>query len=953
MDFFIYLKLFISSLLPIAISVVFYLARKYTRFGKLKNAAQQIVIGVVFGAAAIFGTEFGVDIGGATANVRDAAPLCAGLIFGWPAGVIAGVIGGVERWFATYWGAGGYSQIACSVATVFAGVYAAFLRKFMFDDKRPTWGIGFAAGVVTETIHMLILFLTHLDDSKRAIEIVMICTIPMALFNGMAVMLSLLLLRLIGRSRKGKLQYKKITQRIQAWLLVCVVLAFSATTFFVYIFENNSSLKQTDTILTLSIDEVKLDILDESDKNLLNITHLIASEITVDGVTDYAALAEKYKVYEIYVVNHDGLVVGSNNAETVGVFDMNSGEQSGEFMVLTDKTSGVTEYVQKYQPMSYDENEYRKFAGVSTTDGGFIQAAYDGKSFHEAVTQIMTDFTKNRLIGENGYILIIDDQMQIVSDHFNADGTPAGTDVGFFKDRFASLTADRRFEAEVNGEKCFCMYGQSEGYYIVSVYPQVDALLTRNTAVYINTYMEIIVFAILFAMIYYLIKKLVVDNIRSVNNSLSKIIGGDLDVRINIRSSDEFASLSEDINETVSTLKHFIEEAASRIDQELEYAKNIQHAVLPTVFPAFPALTTFDVYATMDTAKEVGGDFYDFYMVSSSQLAFLIADVSGKGIPAAMFMMTAKTTIKNLAQTGMPAEEVLSLANEKLCEGNDTNMFVTVWMGILNIHTGHVDFVNAGHNPPLICRNDGGYDYLRTRPGFVLAGMEGVRYKTGSFDLLPGEKVFLYTDGITEANDPDNAMYGEKRLAAYLNAHRNESYAALLQGLREDIASFANGADQSDDITMLIMEYKGSEDPAKTRTNEKVFPADKAALTEALSFVEDELNATDCPMKLIMSTVVAVEEIFVNIAQYAYKGTKGDVKITLSFDENKRSMTMVFRDSGVPFDPLAKPDPDVTLSAEEREIGGLGIFMVKKTMTDVRYEYKDGENVLTLIRDYQ
>lgn len=805
----IYLKLFAASLVPVGMTVIFWLLRKYTKFGKLKYAAQQVIIGIAFGLASAFSTEFGIDIGGATANVRDAAPLCAGLIFGGPSGIIAGVIGGVERWFATFWGAGAYSQVACSVATIFAGLYAAFLRKFMFDDKRPTWGIGFAAGVVTETIHMLILFLTHLNDSKRAIEIVMICTIPMALINGLAVMVSIIAVSALERGRKkDETRYKNITQHVQVWLLVSVVFAFLATTFFVYIFENNSALSQTDAILKLSIDEVEQDILDESDKNLLNAAHLIAEEIDAGSGGGLDELAEKYKVYEIYVVDKNGIVTDSNNKETVG-FDMKTGDQSKEFMILTDKESGVTEYAQKYQAMAYDEKQYRKFAGVSTADGGFVQAAYDGARFHENIAGIMAGFAKNRLIGETGYILIIDDGFNIVSDRAAVDGSQ-GTDIGFFKKNFGYVQQGERFKAEVSGEKCFCMYGRSEGYYIVGVYPENEAMQARNTAVYINTFMEIIVFAVLFAMVYNLIKKLVVDNIHSVNNSLGRIIEGDLDVRINIRSSEEFASLSDDINETVSTLKHFIAEAASRIDQELEYAKNIQHAVLPSVFPAFPSLTTFDVFATMDTAKEVGGDFYDFYMVGPEQLAFLVADVSGKGIPAAMFMMTAKTTIKNLAQTGLPANEVLTQANEKLCEGNDENMFVTVWMGILNINTGSVTFVNAGHNPPVITQNGSGFEYLRTRPGFVLAGMDGIRYKCGSLDLKPGDKIFLYTDGVTEANNKENDMYGEERLKDYLNAHCSDSYEDMLKGLRDDISAFADGAEQSDDITMLVLEYKGN-----------------------------------------------------------------------------------------------------------------------------------------------
>ena len=489
------------------------------------------------------------------------------------------------------------------------------------------------------------------------------------------------------------------------------------------------------------------------------------------------------------------------------------------------------------------------------------------------------------------------------------------------------------------------MFEKSEGYYIIAVMPKAEVFATRDTGTYINSYMEVLVFAALFVLVYMLIKKLVVNNIRSVNDSLSQIIGGDLDVVIDVRSSIEFSSLSDDINSTVTTLKHYIDAAAARIDEELEFAKKIQFSTLPSSFPAYPAIKEFDVYATMNTAKEVGGDFYDFYMIGENKLAFLIADVSGKGIPAAMFMMTAKSIIKSFAEVGLDVNDAFTLANEKLCEENEAGMFVTAWMGIMDIRTGHVEFANAGHNPPLVYRKDKGFEYLKSRPGFVLAGMDGVKYKKQELDLNPGDRIYLYTDGVTEATDSAKMLYGEERLLNFLNTHDDLSAKDTLTEIKKDIDAFVGEAEQFDDITMLMLDYNGT--PANV-VAEKVFAADDSQLAAATEFVEEALEALGAGMKLSMQISVALEEIFVNIAHYAYPGGKGDVK--LSVLDAGDSVKLRFTDSGVAFDPLKRTDPDITLSAEERSIGGLGIYMVKKSMDDVCYERKNDCNVLTLTK---
>ena len=247
---------------------------------------------------------------------------------------------------------------------------------------------------------------------------------------------------------------------------------------------------------------------------------------------------------------------------------------------------------------------------------------------------------------------------------------------------------------------------------------------------------------------------------------------------------------------------------AMKTQAELNVARNIQRDMLPCIFPAFPERNEFDIYATMEPAKEVGGDFYDFFLVDRDHLAVVIADVSGKGVPAALFMVIAKTLIKNHAQTGMEPSRVFEAVNNQLCENNEAGMFVTAFLGILELPTGRFTYVNAGHNPPLAALGGRPYDWLPSKRGFVLAGMENMSYRQQEIVLRPGDRVFLYTDGVTEALNPENALYSETRLQAFFNgaALEGKPLEEQLALLHRDIAGFAAGAEQADDITMLLIQ---------------------------------------------------------------------------------------------------------------------------------------------------
>ncbi|MBQ2830716.1 MAG: SpoIIE family protein phosphatase [Oscillospiraceae bacterium] len=296
---------------------------------------------------------------------------------------------------------------------------------------------------------------------------------------------------------------------------------------------------------------------------------------------------------------------------------------------------------------------------------------------------------------------------------------------------------------------------------------------------------------------------------------VGRISGGDLDAQITVETRDEIASLADAFNGMTGSLKKHIADLTAvtaekeRIGAELNVATDIQASMLPSIFPAFPERSEFDIYATMVPAKEVGGDFYDFFMVDDEHLGIVMADVSGKGVPAALFMVIAKTLIKNHAQNGEKPEDVFTNVNNQLCESNDAGMFVTGWMAVLNIRTGELTYANAGHNPPLLRRADGGFEYLHSTPGFVLAGLEGMQYTQSNLTLRSGDALYLYTDGVTEATDLNEQLYGEERLQAVLNANADASLSQLLAAVKADVDAFVGEAPQFDDITMLALRFTG------------------------------------------------------------------------------------------------------------------------------------------------
>ena len=816
------IKLIISSILLILFSVMFYQADKKTNFSKISYWQKQLIIGVVFGFLAIISTHLGIEVNGAAINVRDSSPLSAGLIFGGPAGIIAGVIGGVERFFASFFGIGQNTQLASSLATLCAGFFAALMKKFIFDSKIPSVFYGLLVGMTTEVFHMLLIYFTNLSNVFDAFEYIQNCTLSMTLCNGLTVMLSILSVSLIDNKKVfNRNKVKKIEYTFRSRLLICVLIAFLVTSAFSFTVGNHLSIADTEYLLSLNI----------------------------------------------------------------------------------------------YDAQNSIKNKYKD------------------KATDESISNIALDWH----IGETGCIIIIDKNGIILSDRDGHTGENiADNDIDLNN---SSIAEKELFTAKVHGKDSFCIYSDEGDYCIIASITKKEALYSRIITMHVIIFIEIIVFTSLFIFIFLMIKKVVVKNIEKINNSLAKITDGDLDETVNVRSNEEFAVLSDDINSTVDTLKRYIKEADERIDKELEFARQIQHSALPSVFPPYPNRFDFDIYAQMYTAKEVGGDFYDFYLLGKDKLAFLIADVSGKGIPAAMFMMTAKTLIKSLVESGVDASEAFTRANNKLCENNEAGMFVTAWLGILDLNTGVLKYVNAGHNPPLIKRNGGYFEYICSKPNFILAVMKNIKYKANEIQLSPEDEIFLYTDGVTEAANVSNELFGADRLLESLNEKDNLYVNQLCNKVKSDVDKFVGNALQFDDITILAVKLN-----CLLADNSIVVLPNHDSMNLVYNFIDLKLKDLTLDKSIANKIKLVTDEIYSNIINYS-----GATCAKVSICKTDKAIFLTFKDNGKAYNPLATENPDTFLSAEDREAGGLGIYIVKKTASRINYSNKDGLNILTII----
>ncbi len=734
--------------------------------------------------------------------------------------------------------------------------------------------------------------------------------------------------------QKGEVH--KIIRIFQTRLLCCVLVAFLITSIFLVVLQFGISNREVYNLLQTNISDVMTDIGQWSSEMMHSVTDMLAEE-SLDDI-NLEKYVQENPVSELSIVDDDGVVTDSSNTELIGskIADADTPEEMLEQLVTVTWTTKVDE------EDSYSEEIPVIYLSSALSWGGYIQVGFDEEASSQIIDYEVIDSTKNRHIRQNGFLLITDLNGNIISDLDNINGDTL-SEIGLELD-LRQIKEDKIFSSKVNGANSVCMYERSDNYYYIAVLPKSEAYFTRNLAILLALVIEILIFGVLYLLIYYMMRKLVVENINRINGTLAQITAGNLDETVEAADVEEFMTLSTGINQTVETLKEYITKAEQRNAQELAFAEQVQKSALPNVFPPYPERKDLDLFAEMFTAKEVGGDFYDFYFVGEDKLAFLIADVSGKGIPAAMFMMRAKTLLKGLAESCQDAGTALTKANDMLCEENDANMFVTAWMGILDFEDGILRFANAGHNRPLICRNGGSFEWLNEKPGFVLAGMPGIKYQTEELQLQTGDVLFLYTDGVTEATNTKEELYGDDRLQSRVNSAGFFTAKQLCVAVKEDVDDFVKDAPQFDDLTMLTLCYLGGDEERQEITVD----ATTENIDTVTEFVNNKLEQINCPMKVQTQVDIAIDELFGNIANYAYPSTVGLVRVSVEKSEDSNSVIVTLMDQGVPYNPLAKPDPDVKQTVEEREIGGLGIYLSKNIMDNISYEYKNGKNILRI-----
>jgi sigma-B regulation protein RsbU (phosphoserine phosphatase) len=411
---------------------------------------------------------------------------------------------------------------------------------------------------------------------------------------------------------------------------------------------------------------------------------------------------------------------------------------------------------------------------------------------------------------------------------------------------------------------------------------------------------------------------------------------------------DELQVKNRELQESFENLQRTTS-AKERMESELNIGRDIQMRMLPMEFPAFPHRREFDVHATLHPAREVGGDFYDFFMIDEDRICFGIGDVSGKGVPSALFMAMTKTLIKSRASNDFSPASILTHVNDEMAENNESAMFVTIWLGILDLRSGEVTYTNAGHNPPYVRRSDGTLERLAKRHGPVVGAMEGMVYGEDTVGLVSGDAVLLYTDGVTEAMDPAQALYEERRLVGTLEAATAPAPEALVRATVDDVWRFQADAEQADDITVLALAYHGASEGETLQSFHLTVGADLDEIATVNSAFAEFADMHELPAKVRRSVSVVFDELLNNTISYGFKG-RDDGEIAITVDLRPDRLAITLSDNGRPFNPFGTAAPDTGLSVEEREIGGLGVHLVRTMMDEVTYHRRTDRNVVILAK---
>ncbi|MDI6605678.1 MAG: SpoIIE family protein phosphatase, partial [Candidatus Omnitrophota bacterium] len=502
----------------------------------------------------------------------------------------------------------------------------------------------------------------------------------------------------------------------------------------------------------------------------------------------------------------------------------------------------------------------------------------------------------------------------------------------------------------VSGKECWLVYAPiaPSGWSLGAFFPQ-DELMSDvarlNIAVFI---LGVSGFLFLLAVIV-LISGKITRPLRMLARTTRDIAQGNLDfVLAQAKSGDEVGRLSDSFIYMRDALKKYIKEltetvaSKQRMESELKIAHDIQMGIIPRIFPPFPERKEFDIYALLEPAREVGGDFYDFFFLNDKDLCFVIADVSDKGVPAALFMSLTKVLIKAIArETGSP-DEILNRVNKEISEGNDSLMFITIFLGILDTQTGELSYVNAGHNQPLILSGNQKPQLLKGAPNRAIGLNKDALFIKGEILLKPGESLVLYTDGVTEALNMNQEQFTPGRLEEQLSLSQNDSVRGIAEGLLEKVRSFSEGASQADDITIMAIRYFG-----KTKIILKNKITQIAKLSEAINRFGKNNNL---PPETIHDLNLSLEEIISNTIKYGYKDT-AEHDIAVEVELRGRIVSVKITDDAEAFNPLEAPEAELKKPLSERKTGGYGIHLLRNLMDKIEYKREEGRNILLISKN--
>ena len=615
-----------------------------------------------------------------------------------------------------------------------------------------------------------------------------------------------------------------------------------------------------------------------------------------------AAGAKELDIDEVNTVDRSGRIIASNDPHCLNV--MMAGDPVMEpFMKLTN---GVTATVsQPFRPHARNPAVRAKYLAAAFPGGeGFVQVGLDERRLSRMLPEILGYIFDEWLLGRTGFFLCADavtgklisnpsrhrDEARTLSEAGYDAATAGRHEIKADGRHYGTTFAQRLF-----GEKCYCRAFVFGGHRFVAALPEREFYSARNAYATVFGTLLLVVLA-------------------------------------------AFAWFIDRVCTDSARLRAFYAAEEERRAKDLLLAETIQTAALPGPPPENPY---FRLAAAMSPARSVGGDFYDHFRLDATHYAFLVADVSGKGITAALYMMTAKTLIKDALLSFRSPAAALEAVNAELCRNNPASMFLTAWVGVLNLETGVVSFANAGHNP-LAALRGGRWAYVPAMSGPALALMDGITYTPRQITLAEGDALFLYTDGVTEALDSSKTFFGEERLLNALKAVKTPEPSSLCNVVRAAVTAFEAGEAQADDITVLALRRI-----AAPRIYSRAFPPSIDSIAIATEFLDEKLSENDCPPALLPVLNVILDEVCSNIVKHSGAST---FEVDVEFLSNPPSVKLTFVDDGAAYNPLSHEDPDTTLSAEERPIGGLGILMVKKMATSVSYMRQHGRNFFTVVK---